>query len=580
MANVYWTSPSGGAANYAAAESDTALVPEDCCTLAQALAGVSAGHTVKMRGGIYDEAIYLATVSGTSGSRITFEAHTGETVEVKNTDNLISGYTFGLLLISSSYVTIRGIKFTAAVPSVGNGARPFMMRTGANYVELDSCEFDGTPMVNRRPPDIPIIAPQVYDTCSHGWIHDCDFHDIGFISADGNDEGGCLQIGAANDASATESSDNWTIENNRFYHGAHHVLETHGQYCVIRGNQMWNEGWIDNPNDPLGVDQKPPDPGPITGNYGNRCLQLDCYSDINPEHERYSLIENNEMRGSGAPPDDNGDGVLSIASGHNLVRLNEISGAIGRGVFFKNDLDAGYNTLYNNTLFHVGRRPDSRADAPYVIIQNAIGLSSFSGDGVNNAIVNNLIYDGLGDAIARTSSGGDVDDAGTDVRGNWVGTKVDGVYPMLETDPLFTDETIPEDRSSTTQPDLSWNPASGAKDNGVGLTATNGTGTDSTALVVDNAMFFQDGSWGSSLSTVEADWIAVGTVDNVAQISSIDYATNTITLATALTWTDGQDVWLYKDSSANRTLYGSAPDQGSYQAPVPDQPTSLTLTAL
>jgi len=55
-------------------------------------------------------------------------------------------------------------------------------------------------------------------------------------------------------------------------------------------------------------------------------------------------------------------------------------------------------------------------------------------------------------------------------------------------------------------------------------------------------------------------------VNNVVQIKAIDYSQNTITLAAPMTWDDKARVWLYKDSSNRRVLYGSAPDLGAYEA--------------
>ncbi|MDO8716099.1 MAG: hypothetical protein Q7J73_04755, partial [Dehalococcoidales bacterium] len=85
-----------------------------------------------------------------------------------------------------------------------------------------------------------------------------------------------------------------------------------------------------------------------------------------------------------------------------------------------------------------------------------------------------------------------------------------------------------------------------------------------TSLVLTDAGFFQPG-WAG----VEADWIAVGTVGNVAQISSIATTTNTITLSSGITRNDGDSVWLYKDSEGTRVLYESAPDIGAFEF-VPD----------
>jgi len=69
---------------------------------------------------------------------------------------------------------------------------------------------------------------------------------------------------------------------------------------------------------------------------------------------------------------------------------------------------------------------------------------------------------------------------------------------------------------------------------------------------------------------IEADWIAVGNVNNAVQISSIDYDTNTITLASPITWNDNDSIWLYKKSDGEVVLSGSAPDIGAYEYIQPD----------
>jgi len=88
-----------------------------------------------------------------------------------------------------------------------------------------------------------------------------------------------------------------------------------------------------------------------------------------------------------------------------------------------------------------------------------------------------------------------------------------------------------------------------------------------TPLATGSVVPFQDGTWGSDLArgvTLFPDWIAIGTVGNVVQISSINYDTNVITLASPMTWSDKAPIWLYKNSSGVRVLYGTAPDIGAH----------------
>jgi hypothetical protein len=79
------------------------------------------------------------------------------------------------------------------------------------------------------------------------------------------------------------------------------------------------------------------------------------------------------------------------------------------------------------------------------------------------------------------------------------------------------------------------------------------------SLVVNDATYFQDG-----YGLVNADWIRVG-ASTVAQIASIDYATNTITLAGGVSRSVGDSVYLYKNSIGTVVLNGALPDIGAYQ---------------
>ena len=92
----------------------------------------------------------------------------------------------------------------------------------------------------------------------------------------------------------------------------------------------------------------------------------------------------------------------------------------------------------------------------------------------------------------------------------------------------------------------------------------------STTLVVEDAGYFKDGTAGSDLArgvTFFPDWIAIGEVDNVVQISAIDYDTNTITLASPMRWKARDPVWLYKKSDGTVVLNGLNPDFGASADP-------------
>jgi hypothetical protein len=109
--------------------------------------------------------------------------------------------------------------------------------------------------------------------------------------------------------------------------------------------------------------------------------------------------------------------------------------------------------------------------------------------------------------------------------------------------------------------------------------ATSDTGSG-TSLVVNDPSFFQD---GYGIPTVQADWIRVGPTVTV-QIVSVNYDTNTLTLANSISRSPGDPVCLYKDSSGRQVLFGSAPDIGAYpytggggDASYPSSPKNLRI---
>jgi hypothetical protein len=109
-----------------------------------------------------------------------------------------------------------------------------------------------------------------------------------------------------------------------------------------------------------------------------------------------------------------------------------------------------------------------------------------------------------------------------------------------------------------------FNLSAGSPAIGAGTSLTTVANSDSgsgTSLVVNDAGFFQD---GSGIATVQPDWIRVGPTTTV-QIASINYNTNTLTLANPISRSPGDPVYLYKNSTGQQVLYSSAPDIGAYQ---------------
>jgi hypothetical protein len=86
------------------------------------------------------------------------------------------------------------------------------------------------------------------------------------------------------------------------------------------------------------------------------------------------------------------------------------------------------------------------------------------------------------------------------------------------------------------------------KGDAAALTQANGAGSSSTTLVVDDALYFVAMTDPNNYDLgyfpeARDDYIKIGTNDPV-QITAIDYDTNTITLKTAQTWSNNDDIFL------------------------------------
>ena len=522
--DAYWVSPTG-TASWASARSDTPLSGAACCSLSTALSNASAGDTVYLRGGTYNTAMHLSR-SGTADNRIVFRAYGNESPIISQSGTRDTSF-IALRFAGASYVKVDGITFK-------NVGRWGLIQWGASYNEVSNCVFAPPAIMQFR-----IYRGTSGAGCVHNWIHHNIFYGHGSVGNDWNDNGYLMDVGALD---YDGISNNNTIEDNVFYHGGHHLLQTYTAYNVIRNNVFHNESWMDPPANPSG----PPPQQPATnGKYGNRCFAFVDQTIWNRDGV-YNLAEGNRFGHAGRPPDDDGADNVEFAAHRNIFRYNYVFNAAKDGLYAR-ATDGGriigsHNRIYNNTIYLNGVNESHGYTSPW----RRNGITLWQGS-VGNVVKNNISY---------SNDNYDILDGGNNtVANNW--TTADG-------NPLFVNPDI-SDPMSTTLPDLRLRSGSPAIDRGAHLTRATQAGSNSTTLAVEDALYFQDGSWGSSLSDVRADWIAIGTVSNVVQIESINHATNTITLVEPRTWNAQARVWLFADSKGRRVLFGSAPDLGAYE---------------
>jgi hypothetical protein len=439
--SIYWVDNNGTQTTWASCNQDEQMSGTSACSLATANSNADEGQTVYLRAGDYTSVGINPTNSGTVDERITFVGYNGETVTIKDQSS-----NMGILLDGDSYITVQDINFE-------NMYRMLYMRNSANYNIIDNCTFTNSY------DDSEWYGSRIYNDSNYNWIKNSTFSKIGECSG-GSDTGNVFEIG---DDDAANTANYNLIEDSIFYHGGHHVVGIHGRYNVFRNNYIHNEVW--------------------TNGKGNRNLYLLGHG----SYAGYNLIENNRM-GYAAPPCDAAYVTqFLLASRYNKIRHNSMYHGNAEGIamtYYSNvssTSHGSYNAIYNNTFFNNDYQTAATGDRA---TQIAFLNSAVTGNLVKNNLYysHDYIYGFEPDSVENNQT----------FANEW-GNDSDTV------DPLFVNAstTPPEDKTDSTLPNLNLQPNSPAINAGGALTtvaaADSGSGT---SLIVDNASYFQDGTWG------------------------------------------------------------------------------------
>jgi len=598
-AGTHWVSPTGTVA-WSSCTGSTPLSGTSACSLTTANSNAAAGDIVNFRAGTYTGTIQPSHSGSSASNRITFQAYSGETVTFSNGSPDVE-------LSGNSYVSIKGFVFSDTKTPI----QAVRIESGANHNELANNTISNS-AGGSQGALLYLQGALNENWVTHNWIHDNTFTVTGAAGGgtgctDGS--GDTIIIGQYISGNTTEADNYNTFDNNVVAHGPHAAFSNYGMYNVIRNNVFHNEPW--SPGCTSGQNSSTysssnPNYTAYNGMFGHRDIQIS--EDYNRE-ATYVLLEGNRFGYAGVNQNNDGADDFSLAAPQNIVRYNFLYASMNPGLMFKYNWNSGlsggghggtYNRVYNNTFYQNGYGypwawPTSKGGGctlsycPWT--QTAISIYNAgggpSGSGLGNVLKNNIFYQSSG----YTNFGTDIQDkAGHNgwseiswTLNNWCSgpqtggnTDANGNTGCSNSgDPKFTNPDL-SNPASTTLPDLSLQSSSGAIDGGTYLTTATNAGTNSTTLTVADALYFQDGTWGSDLAktsaglggTMQADWVAIGTVSNVVQISSITYGTynspaGTITLASPMTWSDGAHIWLYKKSDGSQVLYGSAPDYGA-----------------
>lgn len=330
------------------------------------------------------------------------------------------------------------------------------------------------------------------------------------------------------------------------------------------------------------------------GKYGHRNLAI---GDENHYVDNLNLVEGNRIGFAGVNPGNGGSTNLDFESPGNIGRYNFIYGGMTSGVYFKWPNSSSFgdgtggvrNYVYSNTIYRNGLGWDAGLYGGANLAYNGQGIAqlnySRTVDSANVMKNNIVVGNSQGDIceIGWYGGPGCAPAAYDAVESNWVSTSGDPRFAnpdlsnpasqsLFASLPGFTPVALPDLRLRASSP---------AIDGASSLTRARGAGTRATKLVVEDARYFQDGTRGSDLArTVSffADWIAIGSITNVSQVLSVDYATGTLTLATPSDWTDAAEVWLFKKADGKRVLMGAAPDFGADEFGSVNPPGNVKIT--
>ena len=555
--------------------------------LASANSTLVAGDTVYIRGGTEDYQVYnVTTLSGAgegiqpdnSGTDfdhlITYSTYQNEKVHLLGDADVGDDQTIGIWIYEKDYIKVTGIsaynlKISKMSHNICIGNKSGGDSGGSKSEFNEVCYIWSTD--NLRDDTWARALQQsnaVWKNSMYNHIHHCKFTYTGWMQEGVPPHNGDIfWVGTeAGNSGADTNTDNFNvIEDCEFAYGGHSTFGLHSaMYTVVRNNYIHNEPWFDYE----GTD------------YSYRNIICDGYYG----NAGNSIFENNRVGYAS-----HAIGVTSGGQGAKwglsdcIIRYNSWLGNTSECFGFYpayGKTKSNYNYLYNNTFFHNG----------YENLQKTIRFARIAGDpGIpwsvvyGNVLKNNLFHDdysiGQYDDVYTFSNGTyeDCVGCGEDQGCNVIGNGWDDWADDDDGDPLFVNESM-ADKTSWILPNFNLQSGSGAIDQGTYLTQANGASdgdeTTSTTLIVDDANYFQDGKFGSASGCdptkwppsvdIQADWIAIGTVTNTVQISSINYTTNTITLASPMAWADNAPVWLYKKSDGKVVLY-NCPDMGAYE---------------
>ena len=349
------------------------------------------------------------------------------------------------------------------------------------------------------------------------------------------------------------------VENNDISHVGDGV-DYDGSYNIFRNNTMHDT------------------PASDCGSQSGNC-HIDFIATESSYATQYNMYENNrELYNLGA----NGHGYLSqgdVCNGqcYNIIIRFNVGAHVGGGGILDDNANNksvpgfSYVKSYNNTWVDYNNDSGNQLYG---------GTNGFTHNSTNGAEINDLFY--YPESLANFNPYlVDVSSAPFTPSNNlaWCTGTPCNIHGHVYGSGNFTDDpgNIKADPKFVNYAGNNFQLSTGSPAIGAGTyltTVASGDSGSGTSLIVNDASFFQD---GYGILGVNADCIAVTAVTNHVCITAVNYQTNTLILASSITRTKGDPVWLYSDSTGRQVLFGNAPNIGAIFSSV-SPPTNLTAT--
>jgi hypothetical protein len=505
---------------FTSAPTYTVGVGKNYSTISACAAVVTAGDTCQIFAGTYNETPSLAA-SGTSGNPIAFITNPGDTVTVT-----------GFNLNNNSYITIQG---SPSAHLIVTGAITWGYTTHDIFQYITDTDGNAGPCLG---------GSGWYSTTTASSYNQFLNLTLAYCGGTTNNDSGAIEL---------EGHYNLFDHLNISYGQAGVTLS--GQFNVIRNSTF-------GPNSTAVIStnhSQPVESSIATGDIAGGTQHL-LYED------NYSA----QWRGPNSHGTLLNTDVNGLGSTSNVVRLSSTMDSGSYGIQVYDSLKSYfYNDSFSNT--QLDNSPKDLED--YTLDPSA----------PNSRTINNIFANMTRPATTDWCIYADATPVEnhnlcfmTGYSGSWYGptTASSNTYDasdIFNQDPKF----------AAPDTNLALLPSSPALTAGSYLTTAVGLGTTSTALtVVDAGFFFANAGMPGNYA---ADWIRIGASTTV-QISSIDYSTNVITLATAVSWVNGAGVYLYEDSSgivqlpAGNPGLGAFPNTGLIVTATPVGPNHIDLT--